>query len=130
MTIVAAQWPSKEAQVGVKTFRALFISVAGGTANLTVQPGGGRGIASVNYNGSTGQFLITFEQVGEYFLGAELHYVNSAGTAAASRVINQGVISGKTLTFNVVDLATPSAQNFAAGDGVVVVASWADSDAP
>ncbi len=101
----------------------------GGGASSNCTRTSGRGITSVNYNSATGQYIITFANVGEVFLGALLSVQGAAG-AATSFIARPTVYSasGKTLTFDVTDLATPTNHDLATTEIVTIDAEWDDSD--
>ncbi len=130
MTIAQSKWPAKHTQVGVVTSWARFAG-GGAAADCTrVASSGGRNVASVAYNSATGTYKITFREVGEVFLGATFHVM--AATGAATSFIARPTVysaSGKTLTFDVTDLATPTNHDLATTEQIWITASWADSDA-
>lgn len=101
----------------------------GAAANCTRYSG--RGITSVNYNAATGQYKITFAEVGKNLLGAMLS-VQAAAGAATSFIARPTVYSAsaKTLTFDVTDLATPTNHDLATTEYVHIDVEWDDSDAP
>ncbi len=132
MSITSAQWPPKEAQNGVKTYRGCYTS-AGVGSDLT-RTVGGRGITSITNTGITeGSYLVTFAEVGEYLLNFSFGVLNTAGTVAGQKTVNVVAYdaSAKTMSLLVVDSgATPAVIDFATGDQLTVTVSWADSDQP
>lgn len=100
----------------------------GAAANCTRLSG--RHITSVNYNGATGQYIVTFGSVGEVFLGAFLNVQGAAG-AATSFLARPTAYSAasRTLTFDVTDLATPTNHDLGLTEVVTIDAEWDDSDA-
>lgn len=103
----------------------------GGGAAADCTRTSGRGISTVTYNSATGQYKITFANVGEVFLGA-LFSVQGAAGAATSFIARPTVYSAsaKTLTFDVTDVATPTNHDLALTEVITIDAEWDDSDAP
>ena len=105
----------------------------GAAANMTKVPKGGRGVASVTYNAATGKYVITFDQVGANFLGADLTCTNSTGVVAnqlqcAPVAYNA---AAKTLTVFITDnQATPLAKDLPNTEELWIDAAWSDSDQP
>ena len=102
----------------------------GAAANCTRLTG--RGVTSVNYNSATGAYLITFDGVGEVFLGGSVTVMNTAGTTAGQKVVNSSAYSAtnKTLAIFITDLATPTAQALATTEELWIDLKWADTDGP
>lgn len=104
---------------------------AGGGAAGNCTRTSGRGISSVDYNSATGKYVITFAEVGEYFLGARIDIMSADG--ASTSFLGRPCVysaSAKTLTVNVSDVATPTNHDLATSESMVIDAAWDDSDAP
>lgn len=115
--------------IGVSPVRVRGRWTGGGAAADCTRTSG-RGITSVKYNSATGRYIITFDSVGEVFLGA-LFSVQGAAGAATSFIARPTVYSasGKTLTIDVSDLATPTNHDLALTEILTIDAEWDDSDA-
>ncbi len=128
MTIASSRLRALKAH-GSNPIAVIGAWLGGGTsADCTRQSG--RGITSVAYNSATGQYKITFREVGKVYLGA-LFSVQGAAGAATSFIARPTVYSasGKTLTFDVTDLATPTNHDLATTEVVTIAVFWDDSDA-
>jgi len=90
------------------------------------------GITSVAYNAATGAYKITFDNVGEVFLGGTIQVHSTAGTTATARVVNTQAYSStnRTLTIFVVDVATPTAKDLATTEELWIDVVFADTDGP
>jgi len=128
MPINQTRWP-------VRSTNNMVISVAGrftggGSAANCTRVAGGRGITSVNYDAATGVYLITFDGVGETFLGA-MFSVRTAG-GAASKVVNYGTYTpaSRTLGIFVATASTPVAVDLALTEELTIHASFADTTVP
>lgn len=127
MSFVATKWPPKHVSNSVVEVTARF---QGGGAASNCTKIAGRGVTSVNYNSATGAYIITFDNVGETFLGGSISVNSTAGTTATARVVNTTAYSAtnKTLTFFVVDTATPTAKDLATTEELWIDLKWADTD--
>ena len=130
MTIATAR-KSDILMVGTNPVEVMGVWKGGGAAaNCTRVLG--RGVSSVNYNAATGQYKITFAEVGEGTQPLVSMNVQAAAGAASTFVARPTVYSasGKTLTFDVTDVATPTNHDLALTEFVHFRVLWDDSDAP
>lgn len=96
-----------------------FVYTGAGASDLTKKVGNPV-IKSVTRSG-TGAYTINLNNVGGTFLGARYHILNAAG-ASNKRIASTIAYSasGKTVTFEVSDLATPTLQDLTTANDIFI----------
>ena len=93
-----------------------------------------RGISSVNYNGATGKYRITFTDIpGQQLVDWNLPIARATGVtnALVAKVVEGSYsISAKTLDFEVVSVLTPAATDLTTTDKVYINLTFSSSPPP
>ena len=85
----------------------------------------GDGIASIAYSAATGEFLLTFTDVGVSILWMDVQCHTADGSAPTfGKTVGTVSLSAKTIPLEFWDLAVPAKKDPASGDRVQVRVLW------